>query len=395
VISLEIPMPDAARDKKIMKSEFSSNFNNTFLTKFFNRSLDTRRTDRGNLQHSFHDILLVTLVGVLCGLKEYSLIVRFAKNELEWFKNYGDFSNGIPSRETIRRFLVALDTAVFQECYSNWITTLCDVEEVGSIAIDGKTIRGASTKSDPNSITPHILTAWATDQGLSLAQFRVNDKSNEITAIPKLLKKVFVKGSVITIDAMGCQKAIVADIIDKEADYVIAVKGNQKSLETAIKETVVLEKPDDISIQEDLGHGRVEQRKCSVYSHTSHLQNKENWKGLHTFIEIETMVFCKSTQKITTEKRLYISSLKQSAEKFNQIIRQHWSIENQLHWVLDVTFGEDSSKKRMGNSAENFNIIFKSALTILKKEKSLNKSNPQKRFEALINKKYREKLLEF
>ena len=378
-----------------MKSESPSNFNNTFLTKFFDTSLDTRRTDRGNLQHSFHDILLVVLIGVLCGLKEYPFIVRFAKNELEWFKNYGNFSNGIPSTETIRRFLVALDTTVFQECYSNWITTLCNFEQLGSIAIDGKTIRGASTKSDPNSIPPHVLTAWATNQGLSLAQFRVNDKSNEITAIPELLKKIFIKGSVITIDAMGCQKDIVADIIDKEADYIIAVKGNQKSLETAIKDTVLLEEPDDISLQEDLGHGRVEKRTCTVYNNTSHLQTKGKWRGLQAFIEIESEVFCKSTHQTTTEKRLYISSLKESAEKFNQIIRQHWSVENQLHWVLDVTFGEDASKKRTGNSAENFNIIFKSALTILKKEKSLNKSIPQKRLEALINKKYREKLLEF
>jgi len=388
-------MPDAARDKKIMKSEFSSNFNNTFLTNFFNSSLDTRRTDRGNLKHSFHDILLVVLVGVLCGLKEYSLIVRFARNELEWFENYGDFSNGIPSTETIRRFLVALDTTIFQECYANWISSLCDFEDLGSIAIDGKTIRGASTKSDPTSITPHILTAWATNQGLSLAQFRVDDKSNEITAIPELLKKIVIKGSVITIDAMGCQKDIISDIIDKEAAYIIAVKGNQKSLETAIKDTVLLEKSDDISLQEDLGHGRVEKRTCTIYRNISHLQTKENWKGLQTFIEIQSEVFCKSTHQTTTEKRFYISSLKESAGKFNQIIRQHWSIENQLHWVLDVTFGEDASKKRMGNSAENFNIIFKSALTILKKEKSLNKSIPQKRFEALINKKYREKLLEF
>ena len=357
--------------------------------------MDSRRIDRGNLQHSFYDILLVTLVGVLCGLKEYSLIVRFAKSELDWFKNYGDFSNGVPSTETIRRFLVALDTDVFQQCYSNWLKALCDFQHIDSIAIDGKTIRGASTKSNPNSICPHILTAWATNQGLSLGQFKVNDKSNEITAIPELLKKIFVKGSVITIDAMGCQKAIVADIIDKEADYIIAVKGNQKSLETSIKDTVLLETPDAISLQEDLGHGRVEQRTCSVYTNLSHLEAKENWKGLQTFIEIQSEVFCKSTQQTTTEKRLYISSLKVSAEKFNQTIRQHWSIENQLHWVLDVCFGEDASRKRMGNSPENFNIIFKSALTILKKETSLNKSISQKKFEALINKKYRQKLLDF
>jgi len=378
-----------------MKSESSSNFNSTFLTKFFNSSLDTRRTDRGNLKHSFNDILLIVLVGVLCGLNEYALMVRFAKNELEWFKCYGDFSNGIPSTETIRRFLVALDTDIFEECYSKWIHTLRNYKQLDSIAVDGKTIRGASTKSDPNSITPHILTAWATNQGLSLGQLRVDNKSNEITAIPELLKKIFIKGSVVTIDAMGCQKNIVADIIDKKADYIIAVKGNQKSLETAIKDTVLLEKPDDISIQENLGHGRVEKRICTIYRNVSHLQDRENWKGLQTFIEIKSEVYCKSSQKTTTEKRLYISSLKEDAKKFNQTIRQHWSIENQLHWVLDVTFDEDASKKRMGNSAENFNIIFKSALTLLKKEKSLNKSIPQRKFEALINKNYRKKLLNF
>lgn len=152
-------MPSVARDKKIMNSEPASSFNTYLLIEFFNKSLETRRTDRGNLKHSFHDILLVVLVGVLCGLKEYSLIVRFAKNELEWFKKYGEFSNGIPSTETIRKFFIAIDTAIFEECYSNSINSLCDLSQIESIAIDEKTIRGASTKSDHNSISPYILTA--------------------------------------------------------------------------------------------------------------------------------------------------------------------------------------------------------------------------------------------
>lgn len=378
-----------------MQFESTPEFNSTFLSKFFDSSLDNRRTDRGNLQHSFHDILLVTLVGVLCGLKEYALIVRFAQKELDWFKKYGDFSNGIPSSETIRRFLVALDTEVFEQCYSNWIRSLCDFGEPTAIALDGKTIRGASTKSVPSSISPHILTAWATDQGLSLGQLKVDGKSNEITAIPKLLEKIFVKGSIVTIDAMGCQKDIVADIVERQADYIVAVKGNQKSLERAVKDTALLEVPNDISTQNDLGHGRVEQRTCKVYSNLSHLENRQHWKALRSFIEIESEVFCKSTQCTTREKRLYISSLDMSAEKFNKAIRKHWSIENQLHWVLDVCFAEDASKKRVGNSAENFNIIFKSALTLLKSEKSIRKSIKQKSFEALINSKYREKLIDF
>lgn len=376
-----------------MKSEPSSSFNTSFLTKFFDISLDNRRTDRGNLQHSFHDILLVVLVGVLCGLKEYAMIVRFAKNELDRFKNYGDFSNGVPSTETIRRFLIALDSDVFGLCYMNWIQSLCDFEELSSIAIDGKTIRGASTKSDPNSISPHLLTAWATGQGLSLAQLKVDDKTNEITAIPELLKRVFIKGSRVTIDAMGCQKEIVSQIIDQQADYIIAVKGNQKVLREAIKDTLMLEKPDDIFSEEDLGHGRVEKRTCRVYNNLSHLPEQAGWKGLRAFVSVDTEIFCKSTSKTTTEQRLYITSWDQSGEGLGKTIRNHWSIENQLHWVLDVTFGEDASRKRTGNSAENTNLIFKSALVLLKREQSIKKSIPLKRFEALISKEYREKLI--
>lgn len=378
-----------------MISESSAGFNTTFLSKFFHSSLDTRRTDKGNLRHSFYDILLVTLVGVLCGLREYGLIVRFAKNELPWFRKYGDFSNGIPSSETIRRFLVALDTGAFKDCYSNWIGSLYSLGEVDNIALDGKTIRGASTKSDPGSISPHVLTAWATDQGLCLGQLRVDDKSNEITAIPELLKRISVKGSVVTIDAMGCQKEIVADIVDREADYIIAVKGNQRSLETAIRDTVLLEAPDDASVEENVGHGRVEKRTCKIYRDLSHLENIDAWKALRSFVEVESETFCKSAQSTTRERRLYISSLDQSAKKFNADIRKHWSIENQLHWVLDVAFGEDASRKRTGNSPENFNIIFKSALAILKREQSLKKSIKQKNLEALMNRKYREKLLNF
>ena len=378
-----------------MISQPFSKFNTYSLSKFFNQSLETRRTNKGNLQHTFYDILLVVLVSALCGLEKYSLMVQFAKNELEWFKKYGEFDSGIPSSETIRRFLTSLDTAVFQECYSNWIGSLCDLDEVKSIAIDGKTIRGASTKSNPNSINPHILTAWASEQGLSLGQLRVDDKSNEITAIPELIKKIVVKGSVFTIDAMGCQKDIVSEITSHQADYIIAVKGNQKSLEIAIKDTALLEKPDDVSVKEDIGHGRVEKRTCSIYRDLSHLCPKNSWQGLKQFVSIESQVFCKSTKKTTTQTRYYITSLEEGALKMNQLIQQHWSIENQLHWILDVSFNEDCSRKRAGNSAENFNIIFKSALSILKNDKSINKPLSHKKLEALINRKYRSELMKF
>lgn len=373
----------------------SSEFNTYSLSIFFDSSLETRRTNKGNLQHKFYDILLVVLVSALCGLEKYTMMVQFANNELEWFKKYGDFENGIPCSETIRRFLIALDPNAFQECYFKWISSLCDLEEVKSIAIDGKTIRGGSTKSNPNSISPHILTAWASKKGLSLGQLRVDDKSNEITAIPELIKKIVTKGSLFTIDAMGCQKEIVSEIINHQADYIIAVKGNQKSLQTAIKDTVLLEKPEDVFIHQDMGHGRVEKRTCSIYKDLSHLDSKDQWQGLTQFVKIESEVFSKSTGKTTTQIRYYITSLKENPKKLNQLIRQHWSIENQLHWILDVSFNEDQSRKRTGNSPENFNLIFKSALSILKNDKSINKPLSNKKLEALINRKYRAKLLQF
>lgn len=388
-------MPIAVEDKKIMISQSSSNFNTYSLTSFFDQSLETRRTDKGNLRHTFHDILLVVLTSVLCGLENYSLMVQLAENELEWFKKYGEFKNGIPCSETIRRFLTSLDTAAFQECYFKWISSICNLDEVESIAIDGKTIRGASTKSDITSISPHILTAWASDQGFSLGQLRVDDKSNEITAIPELIKKIVVKDSVLTIDAMGCQKQIVNEIINQQADYIIAVKGNQKALEEAIKDTISLESPDDISINEDIGHGRVEKRTCSVYRDLSHLYSKDAWSGLEQFVKIESEIFCKSTGKTTSQIRYYITSLKEGALRINKLVRKHWSIENQLHWVLDVSFREDQSRKRAGNSAENFNIIFKSALTMLKNDTSMKKPLSHKKLEVLINKKYREKIMGF
>lgn len=378
-----------------MISEATVGFNTSFLSKFFHSSLDMRRTDRGNIRHSFHDILLVILTGVLCGLDDYTLIVRFAKREMDWFGAHGDFANGIPSHETLRRFMAALDPEAFGECFLGWLSTLCDLGDIGTLAIDGKVIKGASTKSDPGSLSPHVLTAWATGQGISLGQVRVDDKSNEITAMPELLKKIPVAGNTITIDAMGCQRETVNGIRERGGDYVIAVKGNQGTLEQGIMDTARLERPCASSFTEDLGHGRAERRTCNVYTDLSHLGNADKWRDLKCLVEVTSLVHNKSTGRTTTEKRRYITSLGQDAEKLNHIIRRHWAIENELHWMLDVNFGEDSSRKRTGNAPLNFNLVFKSALFLLKRDKSLKKSIKQKRFEALIDVGYRNKLLSF
>ncbi len=192
---------------------------------------------------------------------------------------------------------------------------------------------------------------------------------------------------------MGCQTEIAKMIIDKDADYILAVKGNQKTLEQDILDTIRFETPKEINIQEDLDHGRIENRTCSVYSNLTHLQNKDKWVGLKTIVRIQTQVINKSTGKISNEQRIYISSLTTDAKTINNSIRKHWSIENNLHWTLDVLFREDQSRKRKGNVAQNFNIILKVVLGLIVKETTVKKSKKNKRMLAVLDTKYREKIL--
>lgn len=380
---------------KKMSNFSDSKFNRNFLQSYFSNLPDPRRTEKGNLRHCMSDILLLTFSAVLCGCQEWDRILMFGEHELDWLKKHGSFLNGLPSKDTMRRFFMALDPKGFQSCFSQWINSLRDPNILEVIALDGKTIRGAKNLTDSQSITPHIVSAMATDQGLCLGQFKVSDKSNEITAIKELLDLLFIEQSIVTIDAMGCQKAIVDQIRSKNANYIIAAKANQGTLHLAIKDTIKLEKPMEIIEQNDCGHGRVEKRICKIYNNLTHFENAHKWKDLKSFIVVEKEVYHKSSQKTSKETRYYISNLTKDAQSINRAIRKHWSIENQLHWVLDVVFNEDSARKRVENSAENFNIVLKTALTLINHETTLKKSKNNKRFKALINCQYREKVLGF
>ena len=370
-------------------------FNTTFLSKYFYNLEDPRRTDKGNLRHRLSDILLLVLSAVLCRCQEWDEILLFGDQEIDWLKKHGSFENGIPSKDTLRRFFSALDPENFQACFVQWISTFRNQTILEVVSIDGKTIRGASTKSDATSVSPHIITALASEQGLCLGQIKTEDKSNEITAIPKLLNSISIENCTITIDAMGCQTEIIETVRNNQANYIIAVKGNQGQLSQAIKDTVALEKPIDTNTMNDCGHGRVEKRSCHVYPNLSHLEDKHRWKDLKTFIVIEKEVFYKATQKTTKETRYYISNLNISASQINTMVREHWAIENKLHWVLDVVFEEDYARKRTGNSAENFNLILKMALLLINKEKTFKKSKNNKRLKALLDREYREKIMLF
>lgn len=368
--------------------------NQPLFTKHFASLKDPRCTYRGNLQHHLSDILLLTISAVLCGADSWVLVEVFGNSQLNWLKKYGNFTNGIPSSYTIERVFTALDPKIFNTCFINWIESIREKSDGEVIAIDGKSIRGANPKKNGSKM-PHIVSAFASDNGITLGQVKVDEKSNEITAIPELLELIAIEGCTITIDAMGCQTDIVEKIRSKGANYILAVKGNQGSLEQSILDTIRFEKPTSIDVENDFGHGRIEKRTCYAYSSLSHIENIDRWKGLRTLIKIKSEVYHKTSGETTTEQRYYISDLPSNASTINKQIRKHWSVENNLHWTLDVEFGEDKSRKRNGYSAENYNIILKTALTMLANDKSKKLSKKSKRMKAALDYKYRETILKF
>jgi len=215
-----------------------------------------------------------------------------------------------------------------------------------------------------------MVSAWAHKNNLSLGQVKIGDKSNEITAIPKLLDVLAIKGCIVTIDAMGCQAEIAEKIIEKQADYILAVKGNQGSLEQGILDTIKFSQPVDVYEDLDFGHGRIETRICSVYTDFSHLENVNKWKNLNCIVKIDSPRYIKESEIEQRETLLYISSVNPCAKTLEKNIRAHWAIENSLHWLLDVAFNEDDSMKTNPNAVQNFSIINRIALNLLSNDKS-------------------------
>jgi predicted transposase YbfD/YdcC len=368
--------------------------NKTPFLMHFSELEDPRRTSKGNFQHLLSDILLLTISAMLCGVDDWPSVITFGKNQLEWLKKFGGFKNDLPSQDTLERVFAALNPKYFNQCFMNWMESIRNDIPGEVIAIDGKAMRGAKdTKASKNM--PHIVSAWASENGICLGQVKVSEKSNEITAIPDLVDAIVNKGCTITIDAMGCQKDIAKKIRKNEADYILAVKGNQANLKQAIQDTVRFEEPDSIDVMEDFGHGRIETRTCKAYSNLSHVENSDDWADLSTLFVIESCVYEKTTGKENTEQRTYITNLPAIAGSLNSKTRSHWSVENNLHWVLDVTFNEDASRKRKNNEAENFNMLLKSTIALLANDKTPKFSKKRKRLQAALDPEYREKLLGF
>lgn len=320
-------------------------------------------------------------------------MVEFANSKEEFLKKFLSLGNGIPSEDTINRVFSSIDSSKFESCFIRWVNSISEITKGQVIAIDGKTIRGA--KSNGKKSPVHMVSAWANESNLVLGQVRVNEKSNEITAIPELLEAILIQGNIITIDAMGTQTAIADKIIEGDADYILAVKDNQKQLLEEIKDEFKFSKNIIVDKDIDMGHGRIETRICSVISDFKFIENKGNkWRGLNQVIKIESLREFKNSYK-SSEKatRYYISSLNDNAKNYQKNIRSHWSVENKLHWTLDVAFSEDSSRKRNKNAAQNYSILLKIALNLLKNDKTERQGIEGKRLKAGWNQKYLSKVL--
>jgi predicted transposase YbfD/YdcC len=337
------------------------------------------------------DIIFITIAAVICGAETWNDIEQYGKSKETWLMQYLRLPNGIPSHDTFNRFFSALDPDEFEQAFLSWIKDVSELTDGDVVSIDGKTVCGSRGVGSKRAV--HIVSAWSKANQLSLGQVKVDEKSNEITAIPKLLEVLALKGCLVTIDAMGCQRDIAARIIEKGADYLLAVKGNQGSLEEDAERTVRFTRPESEWVEDDFGHGRIERRKCTLYHDLSFIENASAWKNLTAIVKIEATRHIKSSGKEEKEIRLYITSSQGNAEVIGKGVRSHWGIENSLHWQLDVSFREDESRKREGYAAQNFSLLNRIALNLIKHEQSKKRSVKGKRLDAGWNNDYLLKIL--
>jgi predicted transposase YbfD/YdcC len=349
-------------------------------------SLDDPRIDRTKL-HPLINILVIAVCGVICGADSWVDIELFGQSKREWFAKFLDLANGIPSHDTFGRVFARLDSEQFQRCFVNWVQEVCEVLKGQVVAVDGKTARRSHNRTIGQDAI-HMVSAWATESQLVLAQTKVDDKSNEITAIPVLLDVLALSGCIVTIDAIGCQKEIAAQLVGQGADYVLALKANQGTLYSDVQDLFTDAQAIDYADCDhhktvDKGHGRIEIRECWTAAEPDYiasLYKPEQWPGLQTVAMVRSER--RRGEDAETQTRYYISSLPSDAPQVLGAARGHWGIENGLHWVLDVTFREDDSRIRTGNAAQNMAILRHMALNLIKQEQSTTRSIRGKRLRA-------------
>ena len=357
------------------------------------------RLDRTR-RHRLIDILVIGLCSLLTVGEGFTDMEFMGRVRGAWFKTFLELPNGIPSHDTFNRVFSALDPRRFLECFGRWVGRLCPAVQ-GVVAIDGKALRRAAAAGEP---LPHIVNAWAVESGLTLGQVKVDDKSNEITAMPQLLAALQLKGCIVTIDAMGCQKDIAAAIVAKGADYVLALKGNQGAAHEEITRFLDDAIPRgwqqpvarhgavfDFHETLDKGHGRRERRRYWQTTDIAWFHDGKLWKGLHSVGVVESHRTVQGRR--TVERRYYLSSLPLHAKTFAHAVRQHWRIENPLHWSLDVTFREDQSRARTRYAAQNLATLRRLALNLIHHDQSVTGSIRNKRALAAYDPHYLERLL--
>jgi len=357
-------------------------------------------------RHELIDVLVLAVCCLLCGGDDFNDMEAFGKAKLDWFKTFLNLRHGIPSHDTFNRVFSALDPKQFVDCFLRWTQSIRQAIPQEIVALDGKALRRAMNGAGSPQ---YVVSAWAESNGLVLGQMKVEEKSNEITAVPELLRALELAGCIVTLDAMGCQKKIAKEIIEADAAYVLALKGNHETVHEEVKsflDAVIAEKQGPLlpgaklseaaaALQEfktiDKDHGRIETRHYFQSDQLAWFEDKSKWEGLRSVGVVE------STREIngqaSVERRYYLSSLGPDVQTFARAVRGHWGIENKLHWVMDVCFGEDQSRARAGFAAENLATLRRLALNMLKREKTRKRSIRGKKLDASWDHSYLLRLL--
>lgn len=362
------------------------------VVRFFDDLPDPRSNI--NRLHRLGDVIVISICAVIALADGPTSIAEWAVANERWLKRHLALPNGIPRKDTFRRVLSLLSPDTFQKCFNEWLTTLTksatrsDDEGKRHISIDGKTLRRSHDKK--NGLGPlHIVSAWASDHGITLGQIATDEKSNEITAIPQLLEQIDIQGAIVTIDAAGCQKAIAAKIVQGKGDYVLALKGNHEKLFAQVKLEFEphlagqqTDEPVSRYVEVEQGHGRIESRTYYQLTAPSCLQGRSEWKNLKSIGAVVRVYEENGVEKSDT--RYYISSLRRNGKQFAAAVRSHWSIENSLHWCMDITYREDESRTRDRTVADNLAWLRRMTLSLIKRHPA-KKSNIMKRRLAAWN----------
>ena len=354
------------------------------------------RIDRGK-KHLLADIIFIAITSIISGADDWNEIEMFGKLKIEWFRKFSPLENGIPSHDTFNRVFSLLDPIKYTDLAMKLFSTSI-FEGLDFISLDGKTVRRSLDKKN-NKFPIHIVSAWSSRNGLTLGQVKVEEKSNEITAIPELLSQINVQNSVVSIDAMGCQKKIVEKIIEQNGDYAIALKGNQPATYNEVLnyfETQMLTSFEGVYVSysktEEKGHGRIDKREYWLLPDIEFISQKEEWKGLKSVGMVRSERQYQGKKSI--ESRYFLSSLT-NHDRFQNSVRTHWQIENSCHWILDIAFREDDSRIRNGYATENFSTMRKIALNLLKNDMSFKNGVKGKRHAAGWDDAYRSKIIGF